>query len=118
MRTVPTYWARIYVGLQVGYTIERVDENTVAGACHDFCDEVRLCVNCYPTYFVYVDGGEPGVVVELINYPRFPKEPQKIRDLALTLARKLRALCKQHRVSVMFPDETVMLEEEVETPPA
>ncbi len=51
------------------------------------------------------------VVVGLINYPGSPEEPMEVKSMALGLAEKLRVTCGQNRVSVVFPDETVMLGE-------
>lgn len=108
---VPTWQATIYVGLQEHYDgpIHSVDE--IAKACHDYCDEIGLCVTVTPLQFVYSRGGEPGVAVGLINYPRFPKNFTYLKTLALGLADKLRQAMGQYRVSVVMPDETVMLGE-------
>lgn len=111
MKTVQTYTATIYVGFhnkdaQVTHTIDIAER-----CCQEYCDEVGLCVSITPTSFIYSYGGEPGCAVGLIHYPRFPcTDPQGvIRRHALTLAARLRDLYGQWRVSVVFPDETVML---------
>jgi Fe-S-cluster-containing hydrogenase component 2 len=115
MKSVPTFTATIYVGFRVGRTnepakaIHSIDEaRDVAQA---YCDEVGLCVTVTPTTFVYTLGSEPGVIVGLMNYPRFPSEPAAIRAHALALAERLRVRLEQFRVSVVFPNETVMLGE-------
>jgi hypothetical protein len=73
-------------------------------------DTVGLCVTVTDTLFVYVHGSEPGLIVGLINYPRFPDTPEGIEGKALALAESLMRVCRQIRVSVVFPDKTVMLE--------
>lgn len=113
MNTVPTYTATIYVGSKRRYDGEIVPLDTARAVCHAYCDEVGLCVTFIPLEFIYTagksEGGEPGFAVGLINYPRFPDEPGTIREQALELAgRLMRAMC-QMRVSVVMPDETVML---------
>lgn len=108
--TVPTFWARIYVGLREGYNGPLHDRAEIQDACQSFCDDVGLCVTVEDTMFIYKAGRERGVVVECINYPRFPKEPGEIKSTALALAEELRVLCGQNRVSVVFPDETVMVD--------
>jgi hypothetical protein len=72
-------------------------------------NEAGMCVTVTRTLFVYKGGSEPGAIVELINYPRFPLGPTAIRRLALSLAKRLKSSLRQIRVSVVFPDETVML---------
>jgi hypothetical protein len=111
--TVPTFTATIYAGFRVGrsadaqfryHTVD--DARTIAQA---YCDEVGLCVTVTPTEYVYTRGAEPGCIVGLINYPRFPSTPEQIRAHALTLAGRLMAGLEQMKVSVVFQDETIML---------
>lgn len=106
----PTFTANIYLGLKEGYegTTHAIEE--VILFCRDYCDEVKLGVTVTPTYFVYVGGYEPGAIIGLIQYPRFPKDEGYISSTALELAEKLRIHFNQERLSVAFPDTTVMLE--------
>ena len=121
MVTVETYWARIFVGFKnadAGITdplsLERARE-----ICSKYVNDIGLCVTLSPTEFIYTNtygvgagyAGEPGAAVELINYPRYPSELANIRELALELAATLKDEFEQHRVTVMFPHETVMLGE-------
>jgi hypothetical protein len=112
MQEVETYSAIIYVGFRVGRTSNPTHGmNTIADArriVHEYV-AVGLCVTMTPTEFVYTGGGEPGVAVGLINYPRFPSSHQAIYDHAIALGEKLRVGLNQFRVSVVFPDKTVML---------
>lgn len=105
---VPTYTATIYVGSYQGVSAEQV-LNRVESVVSAFVNTVGLCVTVKPTTFWYVNGVEHGVEVGLINYPRFPKKSDQIRDLALRLAHKLRDTLRQQRVSIVFPDHTIML---------
>jgi hypothetical protein len=105
MRTtsVPTYWAKIFVATDP-YTKAAVSE-----VCANYVDSVGLCVTVSDTQYIYTNGNEDGVVVGLINYPRFPQKPAVIRRRALALAAILKKRMKQRRVTVEFPDETVLL---------
>lgn len=47
------------------------------------------CVNVVDTVYIYKFGREQGVIVELINYPRFPKEPYEVLEDAEQLAEEL-----------------------------
>ena len=113
MKTVQTYTATIYVGTRVGRSAEPAKAihsiSEIEDVCQRFCDAVGLCVTVTPTRFIYKAGNEDGAAVGLINYPRFPKSAEEIRELALALADLLRSKMDQFKVSVVFPDETVMI---------
>ncbi len=110
MKSCPAFKALINVGLKTGTTEPFTYHfDTALKVCEDYCVEVGLGLTFTPTRFVYVGGGEPGVIVGLINYPRFPKEEAEIRSHAFVLAERLRVTLKQWRVSIEFPDETVMI---------
>jgi hypothetical protein len=111
MITVPTYWARIFVGVNDDYGARTVGPLVIDDFLRAHVTAHPRCVSVTQTHFVYTDGDEPGFEVGMINYPRFPNEPSAIRAYAIDLARKLKTLCRQHRVTVMFPDTTVMLED-------
>ncbi len=106
---VETYTATIYVGYKEGYSSRAHNVEKVREVCQNYCDAVGLCVTITETEYVYTNGGERGAMVGLINYPRFPSSPEEIRRQAITLASRLRIALKQHRVSIVFPDKTVML---------
>jgi hypothetical protein len=108
--------ATIYVGFREGRSAEapkRVHSlDEARGVVQAYCDEVGLCVTLTPTEYVYTKGGEPGCIVGLINYPRFPSTRKQIRDHALVLGERLRVALGQFKVTVVMPDETVMLGED------
>lgn len=58
--------------------------------CQKFCDDRGLCVTVTETTYVYTGGREAGVIVGLINYPRFPSDAAAIGDKAAHLALRLR----------------------------
>ena len=104
-----TYWATIYVGRLVRDTNETLPLDLAKNYLQSYCDRVGLCVTLKETEYIYTKGSEPGFEVGLINYPRFPSTPEKIRKQALELAEGLKELYKQYKVTVMFPDRTLML---------
>lgn len=112
MRKNETFTASIYVGLRHGYSGELSSSDEVRQWLQKYCNEVKLGLTFTQTEFIYVDGGEPGVIIGLINYPRFPSSIEEIKTKALAIAKGLMELCHQERVSVVFSDETVMLEKE------
>ncbi len=108
---VKTWWANIYVGRRFGYEPWVGAPYAIKDICRAFCNRVKLCVTVTETYFVYADGEEPGAIVGLIQYPRFPKTEYELRGLALALGEKLLVGLRQHRVTVQMIDETILLGE-------
>ncbi len=97
VQTANTFWAEIAIA---------GDHAQAKQICREFCAS-GLCVTITPTAFIYTGGEEAGVLVRLINYPRFPSSPQALTDRALALAEKLRAGLFQDSFSVITPTETI-----------
>lgn len=110
MKTVKTFEAKIYIGLRPDYGDVMCNEYMIKKICQDYCNEVGLCVTATPTTFHYKDGWEHGMIVGLINYPRFPSSNEEIIDNAIKLGYRLMYKLKQNRVSIVTTDETIMLE--------
>lgn len=77
--------------------------------CLDYCNEVGLCVTVTETNYVYTGGEETGVIVGLINYGRFPSEPEAIFARAEALALRLIEGLRQQSASIQAPDKTVWI---------
>lgn len=106
--------ARIYLGSCVGYngpqfTFQELRE-VIGKYQHenglDACNPVRIT----PTTFVWDDYCEDGWEIAVIDYPRQSKSHIVLHDFAFNLAAHLLERFKQNRMSVVFPDEIVMLE--------
>ena len=115
MNIVDTFNVDIYAGLRPSYhdTIEvdwSVKRKVVRDICQTFCDKQGLCVTLTNTEFVYTDGSEQGVIVGLINYPRFPKSKQFIMEQANKITILLMRALDQERMSIVTTDKTIMLE--------
>lgn len=65
-----------------------------------------LCVTIEPTTFIYTGGEEAGYVVGLLNYPRFPCDPQALEDRARDLMHTLLAATHQHSALMVTPERT------------
>jgi len=111
MNSLPTYEVKIFVGLRIGYSKMINNFQTVINICQNYCNEVCLCVTVTPTTFVYVNGNEPGAIIGLINYPRFPSTEEDVCNKAIKLAEILKEELQQQRVSVMTPTESIMIGE-------
>jgi len=104
-----TFTAAIHCGLKERNTglIHSLDD--ARWVCQEFVDRVGLCLSFTPTEYIYTNGSEPGVIVGLINYPRFPSGEDEIRKKALDLAEALMLAFNQYAMSVVCQDVTVML---------
>lgn len=108
--TVSTYQVTISVGLREEYSDKLHDISTVLKICQEYVDSVGLCVTVTPTTFVYTNGSEPGALIGLINYPRFPELSDVINGHAYALAERLLFELNQHRVTIIMPGKTKTLE--------
>lgn len=64
-------------------------------ACRAFCNLVGLCVSVTEQDFIYEGGSESGVMVRLIQYPKYEKSEEEIWKEGYSLARLLRdAMCQ------------------------
>lgn len=121
-----TYNATIYCGFMfrkksgyMTYLNSTIEEHYLEAKkiCHDYCNEVGLCVNIKQKTFIYTksdrnDGEEEGVEVGLINYPRFESTPIEIQDHAIEIGGRLMKHFKQYRVSIVCDNFTYMLSNE------
>jgi len=113
---VPTYTATIYCGTRPGYTSKTVVPiQVLEQVCQEYCNKVGFGVTITKTTFIYTNGKESGIIVGIINYPRFPKSVEEIKDKAIELAMELIKVAKQNRVSIVCTDETIMIENEIES---
>jgi nitrate reductase beta subunit len=75
-------------------------------ACQEFCDDHGLCVTVTPTEYVYTNGRESGVIVGLINYPRFPSNQSDLEATAVKLAEYLLVNLVQLSFTIQTPKHT------------
>lgn len=89
------------------------DIQMARAALREFCME-GLCVTLTPTEYIYTAGAEDGLIVGLINYPRFPKEPEELLAQARRLAEFLMDRLFQSSCTVQTPTETIWHSRRVE----
>ncbi len=79
----PTFWARIYIA---------GPKHKAEDVCRKWTEQGQ-CINIYETNYIFKYGEQTGVVVELINYPRFPRTADELtvmaRDLGFTLLKEM-----------------------------
>lgn len=112
MKKAKTWTATIYVGLRIGYHGQVLPISEPKAICQKYCNIVGWAVTVTKTRFIYKWGTEPGVIIGIIQYPRFPSKKKALKVRTMTLAQLLLSELKQERLTVVFPDETIMLEKE------
>ena len=107
------YEARIYLGSCLGYNGPQFSFEELRAVIGEFqksgidtCNPVRIT----PTTYVWADYQEAGWEIAVINYPRYPKSHIVLHDFAYNLAALLLEKFQQQRISIVLPDEIVMLE--------
>lgn len=71
-----THVIKIYIAGDKNLARQVLQEYVMRGICVSISDEE----------YIYKMGNESGIVVNLINYPRFPKEEHELLEQALDLA--------------------------------
>lgn len=97
IKSVETFTARIYIAGDIG---------TAKAALRQEVMRNPLCVTIEPTSFIYTGGEEAGFVVGLVNYPRFPSDPDSIHERAGQIADLLVEACAQHSALIVTPYTT------------
>lgn len=92
--SAPSYPVSIYIA---------GDYAKAVALCQRHCDALGLCVTVERCVYVYTGGQEDGVRVGLINYPRFPKTPDELDEIATDLAGWLRIGLSQESFTVETP---------------
>ena len=85
------------------------DIEQITDICQQYCDKVGLCVTVTKTNYVFTRGSEAGAVIGLINYARFPKEPEDIWDTASLLAVHLKIKTDQGSYTIQDHERSVFV---------
>lgn len=86
--------------------------------CLRYAEQFGFCVTVTETMYCYTGGQEAGVIVGLINYPRFPSMPTAIWAHAEELASRLCRDLKQQSYTIQAPDKTVWFSHRAKDNPA
>ena len=106
---------RFYIGSREKYAgpeFTRKEVTTFIGQFQSERSEDMMPVRVTPTSYVCEDYQEDGWELAVIGYPRTNKPKNIINRFVLDLAEAMLYHFKQNRISVIFPDEIVMLQNE------
>lgn len=91
----------------ISYTIFIAgDYDKAVAISQEYCNQEGFCVTVTPTKYVYSFGQESGVIIGIINYPRFPKTLMQLRKNAIDLANLLRTELNQESFTIYGPEKT------------
>ena len=69
--------------------------------------ERGACWSVDPTEFIYSGGRELGFIVRIINYPRFPKKHDELKQEAIDVGLRLMKALGQGSFSIVGPNTTL-----------
>ena len=109
--TVSTYEAKLYIGSRLKYDGPEFTRADIVWAVQRYGTRVGVIpVRITSTCYVANDYLENGFEIAVINYPRHPREKEELEQFMRGLAEELLERFQQNRISVVFPDVTVMIE--------
>jgi len=105
-----TYEIKIYVGLKEHYDGIVHDSKEVKKLLFNYVNVDKIALSITELSFVYPVGGEPGVMIGIINYPRYPLKEEELRAKAFKIAKLCMNEFHQERVSIVTRNKTYTLE--------
>lgn len=115
--SIKTFQASIFIGLEKGYIQKRIFEDEVFETIKKFqlvnSEErnIFLSASISDCNIVLNNQNEPHLKIDFINYPKFPLEESVIKENVISLSKELLITHHQNRMVIIFPDETIMLEQ-------
>lgn len=104
-----SYNVQIWIGTREGYSKKYHTYKEVQAIVDEIVNE-GYCLSITKTEFRYLNGFEPGIIIGLIKYPRFPKTNEEILEKAIEIAKIFKEKFQQERITITAPDKTIMIE--------
>ena len=120
---IKTFQASIFIGLEIGYTQKKINENLVIESLSELQKQlskekdIYLSASVSKTVIVLNNHKEQHLKIDFINYPKFPLSEEIFKDEVLIIGKELMKQFEQNRIIIIFTDETVMLEASEELDP-
>ena len=122
--TVTTFKAEATFGLEKGYSKELISLNELKTALSKAQQTIYkdhnivLSTKMVLCEIVCLGQEEPSVTLEWIQYPKFIVPIQELKRAIVKLVKELMIELQQNRVVILFPEETICLEQEDKINPA
>ncbi len=122
--TVTTFKAEATFGLEKGYSKELISLNEFKTALSKAQQKIYkdhnivLSTKMVLCEIVCLGQEEPSITLEWIQYPKFIVPIQELKRAIVKLVKELMLELQQNRVVILFPEETICLEQEDKINPA
>ena len=120
---IKTFQASIFIGLEIGYTQKKINENLVIESLSELqkqlskAKDIYLSASVSKTLIILNNQKEPHLKINFINYPKFPLSEEIFKDEVLIIGKELMKQFEQNRILIIYTDETVMMEQSNEIDP-
>ena len=113
--SLPTHNVSIYIGSQERYKGKDFGKYELMEAIADYqtlLGDKSCTVRITRCGYLYQSYWEKGYQISTINYCRFPKPVELIEKFMLGLAEKLLYKFNQNRISIVMPENTIMISQD------
>jgi hypothetical protein len=121
--SVKTFTAHFTLGLYTGYSDKVISIDTIKQILTDGQERIKKKSNIFLSaklalcHIVFLGQDEPSVEIQFIQYPKFPADENALKVAITEIAISMMEKLEQNRTVIVFPDETVMVEQTSEIDP-
>jgi hypothetical protein len=114
--TIPKWSACITIGMQKGYTEEKIDLEEIKKWLQEVQEiqiqreQLYLSSNIFLSEIVLSGQHEPHINFHFINYPRFPATEVQLNNGVKEIAQFLMSKMQQNRIIITLDKEIIMIE--------
>jgi len=115
--SVKTFTAHFTLGLYTGYSDKVISINMLKQILTEGQEKVKKESNIFLSSkislcnIIFLGQDEPSVEIQFIQYPKFPADENSLKVAITELAIYMMEKLEQNRTVIVFPDETIMLEQ-------
>ena len=121
--TIKSFIAHITIGLYRGYSSKEISIDDVKKILAIGQEKIRKEANILLSakislcHIVCLGQDEPSVEIQFIQYPKFPADESALKVAITDLAIFMMENLEQNRTVIIFPEETLMIEQTSEIDP-
>ena len=122
-KSLKPFSAKVTLGLEIGYTERLIEKTKIIQHIQKIQNDLIKSKNIFLSVSIsdtnIVMGGqiEPHIILNFINYPKFPVKIEILKKEIEDLTKQLMVEFKQNRTIIEFLDETLMLEQSEDIDP-
>ena len=116
-KSLKPFSAKVTLGLELGYTERLIEKTKIIQHIQKIQNDLIKSKNIFLSVSIsdtnIVMGGqiEPHIILNFINYPKFPVKIEILKKEIEELTKQLMIEFKQNRTIIEYLDETLMLEQ-------